>query len=91
MEESGSLDLGGRQIDAIVEWADRFEVGKEYQILAAINSANDLLVGEGATCEIVSGAAFRRLLKDAPVDSISRSSVNSVLEDIQRNAKDVKK
>ena len=92
LEEGGSLDLGGRQIDAIVEWADRFEVGKEYLIFASLNSANDLMVGAGTTFEIVSGETLRSLLKPmGQVDSISGSSVNDVVKDIQRYTENVKK
>jgi hypothetical protein len=86
LEEGGGLDLGGRQIDAIVEWADRCEVDKEYLIFAELNADNDLVVGPGSTYEIVSGKTFRSLLKTArDADSIPKSSVNSVLEDIMRN------
>ena len=86
-----SSDLGGRQIEAIIDWADRWEVGKEYLIFGSINSANDLLVHPGSTYEIVSGKALRCLFKDRPDDSITGSSVNSVLEDIKRNTENVGK
>lgn len=91
LEEGGSLDLQGRQIDAIIEWADRFEVGKEYLIFAMLDSANDLLVGASSSYEIVSGTAFRSLSKDRRVDSISKSSVNNVLDEIQRKTGNFKK
>lgn len=90
LEEGGDLDLGGRQIEATVEWADRFQVGREYLIFAVINSANELLVSAGSTYEIVSGKALRSLLKPmGQLDTISKSSVNSILKDIQRNREKV--
>ena len=86
MEQGGSLDVAGRQIDAIVKGVIRYEVGKEYLIFANLTSANDLVIGPSAVYEIVSGASLRRLLKTHQSDSFSGSSLDSVLEDIQRYA-----
>ena len=90
MERGGSLEVEGRQIDAIVRWASRFEIGKEYLIFAGLNSANDLVTGAGSSYEIVHGASLRSLVKTEPSDSISESSLNSVLEEIQLHADVVK-
>jgi hypothetical protein len=86
MEEGGSLNLEGRQIDAIVKWASRFEVGKEYLIFTEVNSNNELVVGPVNTYEIVPGGSLRSLLKTRQSDSITESPLNSVLEDIRHNA-----
>jgi len=85
MEPGGSLDLEGRQIDAIVKWARRFEVGKEYLIFASLSSANDLVIGAGSSYEIGPGGSLRWLLKTKAPDPLSESSLDSVLEEIQRH------
>ena len=86
MEPGGSLDLEGRQIDAIVEYGRRKEVGKEYLIFANLTSDNLLVIGYSSTFEILPGGSLRWLLKTKAPDPLSESSLDSVLEEIQRHA-----
>jgi hypothetical protein len=85
IEKGGSLNIEGRQIDAIVEWASRFEVGKEYLIFTDVNSNNELVFGVASAYEIVPGGSLRSLFTRLS-DSITENSLNIVLEDIQHNA-----
>lgn len=91
MEEGGSLDVEGGQIDAIVKGVIRYEIGKEYLIFANLTSANDLVTGPSCVFEIGPGASLQRLLKTHQSDNFSGSSLDSVLEDIRHNAENVKK
>jgi hypothetical protein len=86
IEQGGSLEFAGRHIDAIVTWASRFEVGKEFLIFADINSNNELVVGFSSAYEIVPGGSLRGLLKTRRSDSISESSLNSILLEIEHSA-----
>jgi hypothetical protein len=86
MEEGGSLDVEGGQIDAIVKGVIRYEVGKEYLIFANLTSANDLVTGPSCVFEIGLGRSLQRLLKTHQSDNFSGSSLDSVLEDVQRYA-----
>lgn len=86
MEPGGSLDLEGRQIDAIVEYGRRKEVGKEYLIFANLTPDNLLVIGYSSTFEILPGGSLRWLLKTKLPDPLSENSLDSVLEEIQRHA-----
>ena len=86
VEPGGSLDIEGRQIDAIVEWARGYEVGKEYLIFAGLTPDNLLVIGPSSVFEIGPEASLRWLLKTKLRDRLSESSLSNVLEDIQRHA-----